>query len=148
MAAGDLVVAAYQLELRTTLMGAGTSYKIGPQGISGLGEPNVKTSDTDLSHDDGTYLGRDYLEPRIITVDFSLVGSTAAAAGTLLVGLKAIWVKSEATDLPLHFQLPGIGKKVVTGRPRGLVEDTTQIRFGFVRALATFFCGDPTITSV
>lgn len=147
MPAGDLVVADYQLELRTTLMGAGTSYKIGPQGIAGLGEPNVKTSDTELAHADGSYLGRDYLEPRTITVDFSLVASTPAAAGVLLVNLKTVWAKSEATDLALHFRLPGIGKKVVTGRPRGLVEDTTAIKFGFVRALATFYCGNPTISA-
>lgn len=147
MAAGDLVVADYQVELRTTLTGARTPFQIGPDGITGLGEPPVKSgSDSSLGHADGSYQGRHYTEPRVITVDYSIKG-TPAQAGARLKLLKTMWAKSEATALPLHLRLPGLGKMVVTGRPTALVEDTTLLKFGFVRALATFECGDPAITA-
>lgn len=147
MPAGDLVVADFQVELRTTLTGDGTPYALGPDGISGLGEPGIKSgTDTNLDHADGSYLGRDFTEDRIITVDYSLKNTSTAHAGELLVDLKTMWAKSEATDLELWLQLPGIGKFGVVGRPRGLMEDTRLIKHGYVRALATFFCGAPAMT--
>lgn len=148
MPAGDLVVADYQVELRTTLSGAGTAFALGPEGISGLGEPATKPQDSRLDHANGSYLGRDYYEPRVITVDYSLKTTTTTHAGALLVSLKTMWARSEATNLTLVLRLPGFGRVSVVGRPRGLVEDTRLIKHGYVRALATFYCGDPTITWV
>ena len=46
MAAGDLVVADWQVELRSTLMGRTTVYKLA--GLDGLGEPPVRSRDVEL----------------------------------------------------------------------------------------------------
>lgn len=144
MPAGDLITTDYQIEIRGLLTGAGTSCKLGDEGLSGLGEPEAKTHDTDLGHAAGAYLGRDYPGPRTITVPYLVVASTAAAAGSLLATLITAWQTSE-TDIPLHLQLPGFGHFAVVGRPRQLLADLSQQKYGLVRAMATFVCGDPTI---
>lgn len=146
MPAGDLVVSDYQLEMRLTLTGEGTAYRLGPQGIGGLGD-TVKANDTPLAHAAGSYLGRDFEDTRTLTIDYLIVGTSPAAAMTSYVALRTMWAPSQATTLPLHFRLPGMGKQVVYGRPRGLVEDLTGQKFGLLRALATFVCGDPTIAA-
>ncbi|MEJ7763888.1 MAG: hypothetical protein WKF86_00165 [Acidimicrobiales bacterium] len=144
MPAGDLVIADNQLELRTVLSGFGTSFPIAFENLSGLGVPEAKTSDIEFGHAPGAYLGRDYSEVRIITVPYVLRG-TPLSVGANFRTLCVMWAVSE-TNLPLHARLPGLGKFTVTGRPRGLVDDLTQLNIGVVRALATFVCGDPTIT--
>ena len=147
MPAGDLVTADYQLELRSLLTGAGTSYPLGEEGVGGLGEPEAKSHDTMLGHAPGSYLGRDYAGVRIITVPYLVKGTTPANTGTLFGNLRTAWATSE-TNLPLHLGLPGFGKLSVQGRPRGLFCDMSQQKHSLIRAMATFVCGDPTLTSL
>lgn len=146
MPAGDLVVADWQVELRATLMGATTIYRLAMGGgFGGLGVPGAKTTDLDLTDRDGAYGGRDRSGVRTITVP--LVIRTAVAA-TALVGLEQMnttWAPS-TIDIPLYGRLPGWGRFSVNGRPRGLDVDLKDMQFGIVRCLATFVALTPTIT--
>lgn len=147
MPAGDLITADWQIELRAALMGAGTSFLFPrPGGIKGLGVPPVKTNDVELDLADGSYAGRDFHGPRLITVSFFTKETSASLALDRLESLNGIWAPS-TTDLELHFRLPGWRFKV-SGRPRGLDDDIDAALFGHVKAMATFFCPTPTITLV
>jgi len=147
MPAGDQLTADNQVEIRGSLTGRGTLWPLAFEGVGGLGVPQAKTGDTDLGHAAGAYFGRDYSGVRIMTVPY-VIRASRATVGSLFRTLCVLWAPSE-TDLPLHLQLPGgIGHIFVNGRPRGLVDDMTYLNVGVVRALATFACGDPTITVV
>jgi len=148
MPAGALVSADWHVEIRGTLTGPGTDYQLGPRVIEGLDVPQAKSNDVDLAHAAGVYQGRDYTGPRVISIDYAIDGnSVAASAGSAFVALSALWAASE-TDLPLHMRVPGFGHIVFTGRPRGLLGDLSDLSIGFVRAQATFFCGNPAYTVV
>lgn len=148
MAAGDLITADWQLELRAVLMGATSVYQLDDRtGITGLGEPPAKTADTDLAHADGAYGSRDYRSTRIITVGLFIHRATPALAMTSLATLKAAWAPA-TTDIPLHLRLPGLGHVSLTGRPRELDVSITRLKFGRVDCLGTFVALDPTITTV
>lgn len=140
MPAGDLVVADWQLELRTTLMGATTDYVIDKDagGVGGLLDVSVAMSETEYAHADGAFAGDAFSAARTATVPLVLDGFTA------LTAMQAVWAPS-LTDLPLHFQLPDIGKRYVNGRPLGLVADLTMAAGGTIRVLASFRITDPTI---
>lgn len=146
MPAGDLLTNDDQVEIRSTLTGYGTPWLIDIVNMQGLGVPNAKARDVDLGHAHGTYLGRDYTGPRIITIPYVLRG-TPATVGADFLTLCDLWESSE-TDIALHLQLAGFGHLSCNGRPRGLVDDLSALNFGAVRALATFVCGDPTLTVV
>jgi len=145
MAAGDLVVADWQLELRTTLTGATTVYKI--RHISGLGEPPVKARDVALDGQDGSYAAPDYRGPRIILVEYLISNATATAAFNSLTTLKTAWAPAIA-DIPLFARVPGWGRFSVQGRPRGLDEDVrhSQINRGLISVVGEFHALSPTIT--
>lgn len=146
MAAGDLVVADNQVELRVTLMGDTTNYGMGPLGkahVTGLGVPQAKVADVELWHEDGAYGSPDYVGVRIITVPFLLVG-TAAQAGGWAKDLNTAWAPS-TSDIPLYMQLPGYGKLYVNGRPRGFDADLTNLQFGIVEGTGYFTALDPSI---
>lgn len=140
MAAGDLVVSDYQLELRTTLMGASTSYVIDRDagGLGGLLDITVVMPETEYGHADGSFAGDAYQASRTATVP--LVLDDFAALSTM----RTVWAPS-STDLPLHFRVPSIGKKYVNGRPLGFVTDMGQAAMGAIRILASFRITDPTI---
>lgn len=145
MPAGDLITADYQIELRSTLMGAGTVYRL--RGFSGLGEPPVRARDVELFGQDGSVAAPDYRGPRVIIVELAIRGSSTAAAFTALDTLETAWAPS-TTDIPLFWQLPGMGKVSVNGRPRGLeVElDDSALFAGVIFCVGEFHALDPTIT--
>lgn len=137
------------VELRGTLMGPTTPYRIGPPGITGLGVA-VKSADTDLAHDHGDWAAEDYEGPLTIGVPLILGtqgAATAVSAMTDYFVMRDVWMPSP-TDLELHLQLPGIGHFYVVGRPRGLGDDFVRLKHGLVAALATFKANEPTITEV
>ena len=145
MPAGDLVVADYQFELRTTLMGEGSNYLI-VGAPTGFGVPAVKSADVELHHDDGSYGSPDYHGVRVITIPLEMTASTASTAMQYFDALVTAWAPS-TTDIPLYFRLPYWGKKYVNGRPRGLSEDLSKVPYGIVRAIAVFVALDPTINT-
>lgn len=140
MAAGDLVVSDYQLELRTTLMGAATDYVIDKDagGVGGLLDVTVTMSETEYGHADGSFAGDAYQGARTATVPLVLEDFAALSA------MRTVWAPS-TTDLPLYFQVPSIGKKYVNGRPLGFVTDMGLAAMGAIRILASFRITDPTI---
>lgn len=146
MPAGDLVVSDYQFEIRTTLLGYGTSYEMERPGPQGLGN-KVKEKDVDLRHDDGSYAGPDRLDSRLLTIPIEIAGTASAAGAAFKTLNDTIWAHS-TTDLQLHMQLPGFGKFYVYGRPRGVLEDMTNADFGIIRCQLFFKVNDPTITYV
>ena len=144
MPAGDLVVADYHLELRGLLHGPGTRFHwTGPW--TGLGLPPTKTNDVDLQDADGAYPGRDRLSTRVLTFPVGWGGTTPAAAMNDLRTLADAWSPEASTTIELHAQLPGWGRFFVVGRPRGLIDDLTNLKAGEAVALLTFHALDPTI---
>lgn len=147
MPAGDLVVSDYQFEIRTTLLGDGSSYPLDHSApIGGIGN-QVKIQDVDLRHGDGSYGGTDRKAARVITIPI-LIKGTASAVGSAFKTLNDTTWALSTTDIPLYLQLPGIGKFYVNGRPRGVDEDLRWIDVGLIRCLLTFIALDPTVTYV
>lgn len=152
MAAGDLVVADYQIELRATLMGDGSNYPLDfdqRQQWMPLGEGSTKTADVELLHANGSYGSDDFDGPLVFNFPFIIDATTHATAETRAKTLReTVWATS-STDIPLYQKLPGIGKFYVMGRPRKpYVENRSEAQFGTIRVLATFVALDPTITYV
>lgn len=139
MPAGDLVVADWQGEIRTTLFGADLDLGLARQNpVSGLGVPPIKDTDLAWAQKDGSYGGRDFYSPRVVTVAFLLEGAPATALASLKT-LHTIWAPS-SVDITLYLRLPGFGKFYLSGRPRGVTDsiDVLSADFVSVDALATF----------
>ena len=146
MPAGDLVIRDYQFEVRATLFGFGTDMNLdGPRmGLRGFGLPDIKSTDTPYAHADGSFAGDDFLASRVLSLPFKIVKANESDAFAALATANTAWAPS-STDIPLYFRLPSWGKKYVNGRPRGLVEDLSDVRRGVISILCTFICPDPTI---
>ena len=144
MAAGDLIEEHYHLELRGLLMGPGTRYNwTGPW--SGFGVA-VKSYDVDLEQTDGVFPARDLLAAKMLTFPIAWGGTTPAAAMLDFRELCEAWApESEPGLIELHGSLPGWGHFYVRGRPRGLVEDMSNLKSGAGAALLSFLATDPTI---
>ena len=145
MAAGDLVVADFTWEIRTTLFGVGTNYQVSLHNIDGLGVPQTKTADVELDQANGSYGSPDYQGVRVIIFPLIFKGTASAVGGYAKTWQTTLWTPASA-DEPLYGQLPGFGKFHVNGRPRGIDFDITRIKSGLITAEATFVCLDPTIT--
>ena len=140
---GELVEQDYHLELRGLLHGPGTRYSWDGPWV-GLGLPATKSQDVELDQANGSYPGRDYLTSRLLTFPVAFGGSSPADVMLDLLELTEAWSPS-LVDLELHGQLPGWGHFHVVGRPRGLIEDLSNLKSGEGRAMATFVAHDPTI---
>lgn len=145
MAAGDLVVADWQVELRTTLMGATTAIEIDRTrgGISGLFDEAVELPESAYVHAPGSFIGMAREGARTATFALEITG-TATTALTALETMRTVWKAGTAVE-PLHFRVPGYGKSYVNGWPAGVIADTTTMDFGVISLLATFRITDPTI---
>lgn len=143
MPAGDLLTADWQVELQGLLMGAGTSYRIAPPGVQGLAVPSVKSNDTNLAHTHGSYAGKDYYGPRLITVPLRWGGAGQATAMNNLATLVDAW-EPVAADVEIWFRWPGWGEFYFVGRPRGCEESPALLKAGEMAAMCTFVALDPT----
>lgn len=148
MAAGDLVVADWQLELRTLLHGPASLYIVDRDrgAYKGLGVPPVKAKSVPLDGADGSYGAPEFLSSRVITAAFIIKASTPAAAMNALTAINTAWASS-TTDIPLYLRLPGWGKFHVNGRPRGVDEDISRAALGIIPLLCTFEALNPTIVT-
>lgn len=148
MAAGDLVVAPYQFELRTTLMGDGTIYGLDRSGggVSGLFDDPAKFAETEYLHADGSFIGEQHNGARTASLALKIQGDTETATWAGLSAMRTIWAPDATAAVPLYFQFPSIGKKYVNGWPLGLVGvDISMAVFKQIRVLASFRITDPTI---
>lgn len=146
MAAGDLVVADFHLEVRGKLHGPGTGldWDRDAGGWTGLGHPGTKPGDFDLDDADGTdQSAPDLLTDRTLTFPVVWHG-TPAEVMTELSALTAAWTVSDEI-LPLYGRLPGWGRFHVLGKTRGIAEDLSLLASGEGAGLLTFVAGDPTI---
>lgn len=142
MPAGDLLTDDYQVELRGLLMGVGTIYQIGEEGIDGLGNPKAKTADADLDGQHGAFGSPDYMDVRVILIPLTILEDSAADAFNALKLLSIAW-EPVVEDVQLHLQLPGWGHIYFLGRPRSLDADTRYVKAGEVACIAEFHALDP-----
>lgn len=133
----------WQAELRGLTVGASTSYPF-TSGIDGLGVPQVRASDTELSRRHGEYGGYDVLERRVVSLPVAIDGTSLADTYQKLQALKAAWRPSVA-DLGLDVRLPGQPATVLRyyGRPRGLTADLARLKNSWADTLLTFDALDP-----
>lgn len=124
------------------LMGTGTVYVFGAQGISGLGNPPTKTADVQLDGRDGVFASPDYAEARTLLLHLEIVEDEAADAFDALAILADAWLPTVA-NVNLHIQLPGWGHVYYTGRPRDLEADCTEGPLGHISCIAEFLATDP-----
>lgn len=146
MPAGDLVTQDWEFEIRATLFGSAASpVQLSREAsIGGLGVYIRPGEFVPYDAQDGGYSGPDFNGPTVLTLPLNIKAATPGLALLALETLRATaWAKS-ATDIPLHMQLPGLGKFFYNGRPRGLDLDTTTLTFGYLRVLAVFQADDPT----
>lgn len=139
MAAGDLVVADHQCEVRTTLFGATSNIEW--VGVEGLDDQEVKVADLDLTGD-GMGPGIDRLAARTVVNTFQIRNATPATLETHLGTFKTAWSLGATTTF--HFRLRGT-KHYLNGRTRRYTVDQSKTKFGLIRITAEFYATDPTI---
>lgn len=147
MAAGDLVVADYQLELRSVLMGAGSDDYIIDRdrgGLTGFIDPVVELVETEYAHEKGSFVGTARTPARTGQAALVVVGTSDTDCGTNLAALRATWAPSSSA-VPLYFQIPGFGKSYVMGHPLGFTAQMGNLSSAAVPILASFRITDPTI---
>jgi hypothetical protein len=146
MAAGDLVVDDLQVELRATLMGKGTHYRLDVRrgSVGGLFDIATKSSETAWAHADGSFVGEVFQAARTVTVALIVTGATQDAVAGRVATLRTAWAPSH-DDLPLWFKWPHFGKGYVVGRPIGLTVDYSRPLVRAVPVLGSFRVTDPTI---
>lgn len=148
MAAGDLITADYQVEIRTTLMGPGTNYPI--RFLDGVSLPGIVSNDLPKLLADGDFQGFSTYGPRFVTVTFDVVGSTAATLESRTATLETAWAKA-TSDIYLVWRLGGT-KYRVSGRPiefdRPMITPDTHVTHRAIGARAQFKAGDPTVTTI
>lgn len=136
----------WQFEIRDLTGGAGTVYHFtGP--ITGLGIPVPRTDgDQERGDLDGDVGGSDTLPRRILTLPVGIDGADADDAMGLFQALKAAW-RPSIVDVTLDLCLPGFPTDDETltwfGRPRGIAEDLSRLKSGWIDALLTFEALDP-----
>lgn len=148
MANGDLLVKDWQFQIADTLYGTasnGVSLDLAHP-VTGIGHADAKTQDVVFNFGDGSYGNPDYKNPRLLTIPVIIKQGTAALSMAAFHALLVVWTEQVA-DIDLAFQFPG-WKFLVNGRPRGVKDDQSQLKYGAIRALLRFDCLDPTITTL
>ena len=149
MAAGDLITQNYQIELRTTLIGASTNYPIrNLDGVSAV-VPIIR-KDLPKLLVDGVFQGTHTYGSRVVTVTMDVVGTTAANLETRMVTLETAWAKA-TSDIFFCIQLGGVKKRCsgrVIGFDRPPLNPTEAVNFRCIGVRAQFEAGDPTWTTI
>lgn len=149
MAAGDLINADYQAELRTTLMGPTSNYPI--TGIAGISVADIVKYDLPKLLADGVFQGSHFYASRVVTLTMNVVGTTEANLQSRMDTLETAWAKS-TSDIYFVLRLPTWGKKRLAGRPIRFDRPEftpEQVAAKTVRGVrAQFEAGDPTWTAI
>ena len=113
MAAGDLINADYQAELRTTLMGPTTNY-----GLVSIEVPPapIVTNDLDKILTNGRFQGSHFKGSLVVTLTMNVTGSTTANLRANLDTLETAWAVA-TSDITFVIRLPQWGKRSISGRP-------------------------------
>jgi hypothetical protein len=117
MAAGDLVVANYQYEFNSLLIGSQTDYIV--TAIEGLlSLPDVRSHDLDRQDRHGAIGGRDLLSGRKVIFDLSVIANSQGTIESNLRQLSRAF-RPSSVDIPLVWQRPAGGpKRRLNCRPR------------------------------
>lgn len=149
MAAGDLITADWQVEIRTTLMGNGTNYPI--RYIDGVSLPAIVTNDLPKLLADGEFQGINTYAARFVTVTFDVIGTSASNLETRIATLETAWALAGASDIEFVVRLGGTKKKC-TGRPiefdRPVITPVEAKNFRAIGGRAQFKAGNPTWTTI
>src|SRR5215216_1805512 len=110
MAAGDLISADWQAELRTTLMGNTTF------GITGWSVPPADLISNDLPRllGDGDFQGAQVKGPIYVSLMMNITGTSEANLITNKDTLETAWAKA-TSDVTFVVRLPTWGKRSVQG---------------------------------
>jgi hypothetical protein len=112
MAAGDLLTADFQAELRTTLMGNSTfgitAWSIPP--------PDIRSNDLPRLLGDGDFQGAQYKGPIYVALMLNITGTSAANLIANKDTLETAWAKA-TSDITFVVRLPQWGKRSIEGRP-------------------------------
>jgi hypothetical protein len=136
----------WQFQINGLTIGAGTPYLI--MGVTGLGQPDVRSSDLDKSTEDGSYYGVDTYQARTIGITLSIKGTSAVDALAKVKALSAAWQLNGATVQPLVVQLPGGVPLTSNGRPRRYDDgDLAKLKTGLVEVTLEYYAADPILYS-
>lgn len=147
MAAGDLVVADWQMEYGGVLFGDSSAFAIAR--IEGLLDtPELRSSDRQRLRRHGLIPGDDFLNGRTITVTFEVFGEDQATFNEAVERFQGALVPCD-DEAPLYFRIPGVaggGKRLINCRPRRL-SMPVDLDFFYRLPLATvqFYATDPLI---
>lgn len=151
MAAGDLVVADYQVEFwrndtDRVLLGPTTNYPV--LSLRGLDIPSVRAVDFEYQSDDGVFFPlRDLLQPRKLQGSFLIQGNIGTQSAARIDDLVRI-LRPADFSMICTFRIPGRANTRILGRPRRLAYDKERLEIsGVTPADFEFVAGDPTIYS-
>ena len=137
-------MATWNVTIDDLVLGAGSGYEL-VNGPEALGLPEVRTSDQPRPQDHGLFWGSDYLGGRSLVLEMVILGATPADAAARMDALSARWQppRGPAATKTLTVELPGVGPRILNGRPRRLAFGTAQLKAGVVTATAEFAAADP-----
>lgn len=125
----------FQYEIGNVVLGPGTPFTIAD--IEGLGPADVRTADVEPPSEDGTWLGVDYFQGRVIRMDagIKMAGSPDGvldqlAQLTAVVADNTVRGQGGATT-ELRIKLPGRDVRVVHGRLRRAKPTLAQMIHGW-----------------
>lgn len=149
MAAGDLITADYQAELRATLVGTTTNYDLVDVEIT----KQRRTTDVPKLLADGKFGGKHWIESILITLTLNAKGTSDSNLTTNLATLETAWARSQS-DIDFVLRLPGWGTKgkKISGRPveyeEGVFAPTRVVNFHQLGVRCQFEGLTPTWTTV
>lgn len=133
-----------QVELRDLTMGAGQPWRL--TSVSGLGIPDLRTSDSPRPIDHGEFPGLDLLEGRTIRLELRVHAASPTELRTRLDELKQAWAPADADaterSVPLTIRVVE-RENIAYGRPRRMSLETDDTLFDLARALVEYRATDP-----
>lgn len=138
VAAGDLLQADWNVEIRGLLLGPGTVWRVGQ--LERWSSRTVRAEDTPRGASHGSVPGRDLInaEARILRVNTGKGrgATTQAELVSLRDQLRGAWATEDLT-VPIAYQLGG-QRRLRFGRTRGLDIDESDITVGYMTAICEF----------
>ena len=143
MAAGDLITADGQIEMRGLLMGAGTDFLIGDDGIDGFGTTDLRVSDIARPQAHGLFQQRTWLGQRDIDFEVLVVGDSQADVLTNLQTLGEAFAPASSTEAEALALRVGGQTFLAFGRPDKTAADVSLIHSGLAKVKTRFVATDP-----
>jgi hypothetical protein len=143
MAAGDLITADGQIEMRGLLIGSGTDFLISDDGIDGFGTTDLRTSDVARPQAHGLFQQRTWLGQRDIDFEILVVGDTQAEVLTNLQTLGEAFAPASSTEAEALALRVGGSVFLAYGRPDKTAADVSLIQSGLAKVKTRFVATDP-----